>query len=37
MFYVVDGVNDRPGGYVNLSHSADWVAWLAQNIDLPPS
>lgn len=34
MFYVVDGVNDRPGGYVNLSHSADWVAWLAQNI--PP-
>ena len=32
MFYVVRGPRARPGGFVHLSTSADWVPWLAQNI-----
>lgn len=32
MFYVVEGLDGRVGGYVNLSNSTDWRVWLAQNI-----
>ena len=31
MFYIMQP-EERPKGYVNLSHSAEWVRWLNRNI-----